>query len=412
MRAVRTQADLDELCRELTGLASDELIASVNRVWDRTTGRYERRIRNMIGDLSLSDRTSGLLMDIVMARKRAGGKYRDVSNLFFTAEGLRWATPESAAEHCAVRMAGPISVDVTCGLGGLLMSLSGHCDEVIGFELDPLNGLMASLNMRLSGRSEHTILLGDCLGTEAVAASGSDIHVFCDPARPPGSVERTMGELRPNPMDVMAAYGEGCTGFCFEVPPYMSLEKVPFEHEAEYVSLDGRLNRLDLYTGDLIKGKRSAVVLPGGDSISGDPIPAPRESVELPSKDVLLYEVDSAVIRAGLVGNIIPQEARDARIMRLDSRRTLISSRREISSPFFTHRYGLIACCGDIKELITILKDHGVGSTTIRWSVDPKEYWNVRNEIQRDLHGTRKVHLFRWNGYMAAEPLPPKGGSK
>ncbi|RLF56853.1 MAG: SAM-dependent methyltransferase, partial [Thermoplasmata archaeon] len=41
------------------------------------------------------------------------------------------------------------------------------------------------------------------------------------------------------------------------------------------------------------------------------------------------------------------------------------------------------------------LKKLDVGKVTLRIDIDPKEYWSLRNEIERDLMGEKKIHLFR-----------------
>ncbi|WP_243684043.1 hypothetical protein [Methanosarcina barkeri] len=45
----------------------------------------------------------------------------------------------------------------------------------------------------------------------------------------------------------------------------MPPERIPFDCEKEYISLDGQLNRLTLYLGGLKQYDRMAVALPAGE---------------------------------------------------------------------------------------------------------------------------------------------------
>ncbi|WP_269850008.1 hypothetical protein [Methanosarcina horonobensis] len=50
-------------------------------------------------------------------------------------------------------------------------------------------------------------------------------------------------------------------------PHQMPPERIPFDCEKEYISLDGQLNRLTLYFGGLKQYDRLAVALPAGEGL-------------------------------------------------------------------------------------------------------------------------------------------------
>ena len=186
------------------------------------------RLRSRIAGRGLDGPSIDLLLDIQSTRSRSIEKYPDGDRLFFTSEGLRWATPRSAADHCARRLASANSADVTCGQGGQAISLSRTCDRVIAIEKDPLNVYIACLNFRELGLDNIELIQGDCLDPDMVRRVGEGSPVFSDPARPSGSTERTLGELVPDPREVIRSYEGRACGFCFEVPPYLSRDRIDF----------------------------------------------------------------------------------------------------------------------------------------------------------------------------------------
>lgn len=346
-----------------------------------------------------------ILLDMAMTRREASEKFSTGGELFFTKEGLRWATPESAARHCASRLKDGPCIDVCCGQGGQALFLAMECDRVMAFDIDPLNCLIARSNAKALGIANIEVHQLDCLSTEAVGLAKKCIHVFSDPARPPGSHERTLEELRPDPRQVMRAYGKTAEGFCFELPPYINGERITFPHEAEYVSLDGRLNRLNIYTGRLAKQTRSAVVLPGGESISGPKTSPPEGGDGIPFPERYMFELDHTVVKAGLVGVLMGALGHEARYLELDDRRSVILSNGPLSSPFFTGRYHILGFSPDPHSVVTALKEQGAGKVTLRYKVDPQSYWNERTRLEKGLTGHVWVHLFMKGSYILAERM-------
>jgi hypothetical protein len=248
------------------------------------------------------------------------------------------------------------------------------------------------------GHDNITLVHGDCLDPEVVNRVQNGTGVFCDPARPPGSSERTLDEIIPDPRTVMKCYGDRVTGFCFEVPPYLSRERIDFPCEAEYVSLDGRLNRLNLYTGDLARDAVSAVLLPSGRRVSGTPDMSMVRSVSGSGR--YAHEADPALVQSGLLHRAL--EGIEAGTVRCDDRRTLILADTVLDEGLFGRAFSLLTICNE-SELGSELKRLEVGKVTIRFSIDPARYWEVRKKMEHPLSGDRKVHLFRSDRYYVLE---------
>ncbi|MDG6224677.1 MAG: hypothetical protein QCI82_04100 [Candidatus Thermoplasmatota archaeon] len=396
----------------LSGPALDPLMemgyegvrAAVSRIegWKRS-GITDRNVLERIGPRTPDDPASRVLLDIAKTRKRSGGKYSDGKRLFFTAEGLRWGTPEVAAEHCASRLSGPSAADVTCGQGGQVLSLARHCDRVLAVEIDPLNAFIASLNIEELSLDNVSLVRGDCMDPGIAGKVEPGSYVFSDPARPQGALERSLDDIVPDPRRILSVYSDISPGFCFEVPPYMSLDQVEFPCEAEYLSLDRRLNRLNLYTGDLMKGAVSAVVLPGGYSITGVSRQLPLMEEKIVSGEYA-YEADPALVRSGLLRDALEETGMDIKALCLDGRRCLLFSREPIEAGFLGMAYKVVSICSE-DALSRELKDAGAGKVTLRYNVDPSEYWERRLELESGLNGDKKVHLFKGEQCLILEPF-------
>ncbi len=395
-----------DVVEELGRLSFEELAIIVD---DIQQTQVQKNVRAGAGPgvhtSGLGTAAYSIVLDMAMTRREASEKFSRGGELFFTKEGLRWATPEPAARHCASRLRGGTCLDICCGQGGQALFLAMECERVVAFDIDPLNCLIARSNAKALGIENLEVHQLDCLSSEAVGLAEKCIHVFSDPARPPGSHERTLEELRPDPRQVLMAYGKTAEGFCFELPPYINIERITFPHEAEYVSLDGRLNRLNIYTGRLAKQTLSAVVLPGGESISGPKTTPPEGGDGVPFPERYMFELDHTVVRAGLVGVLMGALGHEARYLELDDRRSVILSNGELSSPFFTGRYHILGFSPDPHSVANTLKEQGAGKVTLRYKVDPESYWDERARLEKGLTGHVWVHLFMKGSYILAERM-------
>ncbi|MBN1539644.1 MAG: hypothetical protein JW939_05820 [Candidatus Thermoplasmatota archaeon] len=395
----------------LQGSSLPAIMEAVDKAWKlASSGVHGMALRSPLEMMGFEHSQMDVILDMVLTRKRTRQKYIDGSDLFFTSEGLRWATPEIAAEHCARRLAGPQVVDVTCGQGGQVLSLSKVSDRVIAVDIDPLNCLVALMNCISRKISNVTIVNGDCFDHVPIGMAEEGCAIFCDPARPPVSVRRELSEMVPDPRKVLRSYGDIAAGSCFEVPPYISMDKVDFRCEAEYVSIEGRLNRLNLYTGNLYVCERSAVLLPGGEVLKGIPGSA---LVDRPITGERVgcyaYEVDPSVVRSDLTSQLVAGMGEHVSVHGLDGRRVLLVSNERIDHPFLKQGYRILAAGVPDRDLNTTLIMLGAGKVTLRYGIDPEEYWKVRLGLEENLNGRKKVQLFKAGGYLVLEKMEDRG---
>ncbi|MBI2666605.1 hypothetical protein HYX13_03260, partial [Candidatus Woesearchaeota archaeon] len=178
---------------------------------------------------------------------------------------------------------------------------------------------------------------------------------------------------------------------------------IQLQGEKEYLSVDKKLNRLTVYTGELAKAEKSVVILPEEARLESDKNlslrsdPSFRKKAKLTFKNEIgkyLYEVDPAVVKAELLAEL-------SRITKMavfsKEKNVFLSSGNIINSPFFSHTF-LVLAEEDFSEkgVIALLKKAEAGKVTLRFPVDPKEYWKLRTYYERRLSGRKKVSLFKF----------------
>ncbi|SDF57077.1 RNA cap guanine-N2 methyltransferase [Methanolobus vulcani] len=311
-------------------------------------------------------------------------------------DGIRFATPEPVAEYRAKRLQCKTIADISCGIGGQALFFAKYCDFVYAIEIDPKKIAFAKKNARIMGVDNIEFIVGDALSSEAIEKLPQLDVVFSDPARPPAEKKRSIDNLSPSIPEVMEAYAGISSNFAFEAPPQLSPEKIPFDCEREYMSLEGKLNRLNLYFGELKKADVSAVALPGSNIIRKTGKIEPAIKVE--ETALYAYEPEECVTKAGLLEQLVAElkkESNDIAIFDIDDKRTLLSSENEIENSLFKNSYKkLLVTDTDFSQINSFLKKNSFGKVIVRAAIEPERYWDVRNELENDLDGERKAHLF------------------
>ncbi len=159
------------------------------------------------------------------------------------------------------------------------------------------------------------------------------------------------------------------------------------ECEYEYLSVDGALRRLTAYIGPLAKAKRSAVALPEGESISGDPT-----SVYVGAKaQNYLFEADEAISASGLGAQL----CKDGIGIFDHGRHLLLTGPRVVKSAFFRNTFTVLSTCPpDEASIKSALKSAGASKVILRAGVPSDSYWKERKKYESGLDGNLTVHLF------------------
>ena len=220
--------------------------------------------------------------------------------------------------------------------------------------------------------------------------------IFCDPERLPSEKERNLDSIKPDLKKLVEVYGKICKNLCIEVPPRIDLRKIKDlgNFEAEYLSIDNKLNRLDLLLGNLKKDERSVVDVVSGMRIVNNP---GRKAKQTNKVSNYLYEISEAVVKAELIDEIGCLVCADV-LNGCEKNRVLLTSKEpQLEFGCFAKPYIVIGIVNGFDEIRTILNKNGFGKIVLKYSIDPKNYWKERNEIENDLRGKREGVVFKIN---------------
>lgn len=332
------------------------------------------------------------IYEVARNRIKAKEKFGELADkLFFDEIGLRYSTPRLIARYRAERLKCDTIADISCGIGAQLISFAEVCEKVYGVEIDRKRALFARLNTEVMKLKNVEIIEGDALSEEVAEKVRNAEIIFSDPSRPPEEKIRTLDNLEPNPYKVIEKYRS--YEIAFELPPQLPPSRVDIEGEKEYTSLNFRLNRLALYTGELASCNRSAISIPSLEKVTDED--EELEPVRTEKVESYIYEVDSAILKAELLPNLLGKLKFHAYILHEEKRRTLLTSDAEISSEFL-RKYEVLCVTEFSKHsMIGALRDADAGKVTLKFSIHPSDYWSVRRGLESELHGEKWVFLFR-----------------
>ncbi|MDF2956145.1 MAG: tRNA/tmRNA/rRNA uracil-C5-methylase [Candidatus Alkanophagales archaeon MCA70_species_2] len=338
-----------------------------------------------------------LIYEVARCRLKAKEKFGALAErLFFDEEGLRYATPAIIAEYRAKRLKCDVIADVSCGVGAQLIFFALSCRKAYGVELNRDRAKLAALNVASLGLENVEVVIGDATSNTVAQRLEDAEVVFSDPSRPPGEKVRTIENLQPSPLKIVEKYRKTTENLAFELPPQMPPARVGrwLSGEKEYTSLNFQLNRLALYMGALAECKVSAVSLPSGERVTCEDATFMPKTAAKPR--AFIYEVDPTVIKATLIKNLLGKLELEAEVLSEDKRRTLLTSDEEVSSAFLRQYKVLEFVDFGVEPVVKALKRLNAKKVTLRFSLPPSEYWNVRKRFEEGLSGgERWIHLFK-----------------
>jgi len=327
-------------------------------------------------------RAAGRSPDLVSAvvgqahlRAKATAKFGDfAARMLFTRAGLEQATRLPVAAHHASRMrtAGIAHVaDLGCGIGGDALAFAAAGLRVDAVDADEVTAAIAAYNLAVFGDTV-TVRQG---AAEATDLAGVDA-LWLDPAR------RTAGHRETR--RVSAADYSPPLDWVFEIArtlptgiklgPGHDRDELPAEAETQWVSADGTVVELVVWTGALARpGVRRAALVLRGDSVHELTAADDAPDAAVRELGAYLHEPDGAVIRARLVGEV----ARELEGGMLDPHIAYITGDAALTSPFvqsFRVRETLPA---NAKAVNAALRVHDIGTIEIKkrgMDVDPAAF--------------------------------------
>ncbi|HZI98785.1 MAG TPA: SAM-dependent methyltransferase [Actinomycetales bacterium] len=300
---------------------------------------------------------------MTQSRLRAAGRTKFgpfADGMLFTPDGLEQATRlEVAARHAHRFAAAGVAVvaDLGCGIGGDAMALAGLEREVVAVDHDEMTAAVATVNLR--HWSEAVVRCEDVTTTSLDGVGGA----YLDPSRRTATGRRVLDPRKASPpLSFVTELAARLPAVGAKVAPGIAHALVPAGAEAQWVSVDGDVVEAGLWFGLLARDgvARSAVVLRDGQAHHADDRDMPSPTVG--AVGGYLYEPDGAVIRAGLVGQVVA--AVHGRLLDRSIAYVTTDARRDTP---LARGYAVddVLPFG-VKSLRTYLRDRGVGRVEIK----------------------------------------------
>jgi hypothetical protein len=337
-----------------------------------------------------------VVLEQARLRARARTKF-DVfaTRMLFTPDGLEQATRLRIAALHAGRFSGAgvaAVADLGCGIGGDAMALAALDVGVLAVERDEVTAAVAAYNLVPfpGARVEHD---------DATTVDLSDVAaVWLDPARRDArGRSRNPADWSP-PLDWAIALATRMPAG-IKLAPGLDRSLLPADMEAQWISADGEVAELVLWSGRLARPgvRRAALVLRDG---TPSEMTGPGDAVDVPAGELgtHLVEPDGAVIRARLIGDLA--RAVDGRM--IDPEIAWITTDHAVVTPFgavfaVRERFPL-----DVKVLRRELTARGIGTLEIKKrgvDVDPAEF---RRRLSLRGDGSATLVLTRIGGRRTA----------
>lgn len=337
--------------------------------------------------------------------------------MLFTQAGLEQATRLGVAARHAGRMrsAGIQHVaDLGCGIGGDALAFAGAGLSVTAVDADEVTAAIAAYNLAAFGE-DATVSHGTA--EDAVDAVLAETHesrrnstetneiravlrdpragaegtaIWMDPAR------RTSGHSETR--RVTASDYSPSLDWAFDVAsriptgiklgPGHDRDALPEDAEAQWVSADGSVVELVLWTGVLARSgvRRAALVIRGDEShelTSG----ADAEDADVRPLGAFVHEPDGAVIRARLIGDV----ARSLDAGMLDEHIAYLTGDAAVTSPFVQSFRVRESMPANVKAINAALRNADIGTLEIKkrgMDIDPAAF---RKKLK--LSGTQSATL-------------------
>jgi hypothetical protein len=280
--------------------------------------------------------------------------------MLFTQAGLEQASRlRVAAVHAGRFAAAGFThvADLGCGIGGDAMALASLDVHVVAVERDEVTAAVAAHN--LMPFPSATVVHGDAL-TQSL--EGSDA-LWLDPARRAGATRlREPNDWSPSLTEALALARQRPAGI--KLAPAMDRALIPDDVEAQWISVDGDVVELVLWSGALARPgvTRAALVLRGAKPAAE--MTAVGDSADVPTGALgaYVYEPDGAVIRARLIGDL----ARSIDGRMLDATIAYITTDQPTSTPFARGFRVIERLAFDVAPLKRALATRGIGTLEIK----------------------------------------------
>ncbi|UNK70081.1 class I SAM-dependent methyltransferase [Microbacterium sp. H1-D42] len=305
-------------------------------------------------------------------RVKAHAKFGEfAARMLFTRAGLEQATRLHVATLHAVRMRQADITTVTdlgCGIGGDSLAFAAAGLDVTAVDADEVTAAIAAYNLAPFEATVRQGLAEDALPTEGA--------IWLDPAR------RTAGhsETRRTSASDWSPSLDWCAGVARTHPtgiklgPGLDRDLIPDDVEAQWVSADGSVVELVLWSGVLARPgiRRAALVVRDGKTHE---LTAAADAEDEPVRELgaFLHEPDGAVIRARLIG----EAGRMLEAGMLDEQIAYLTGDAALTSPFVQSFRVRETMPAHVKAISAALRANDIGRLEIKkrgMDIDPAAF--------------------------------------
>jgi len=303
---------------------------------------------------------------------------------------LRFATPEEVAVYRAEKIKCGNITEIGAGIGGQTLAFSKTCKQVLAIESDKKKAGILIQNLKKLNINNVKVLVADALSKKAIEEIKEfqpDI-IFCDTERPE-SGERKISSIKPPIKEILKVFSE-IKKIAVEIPPFTDTNELKEKPEKEFLSLNSQLNRLTLYFNELKNADVSVVSLPSREKLESK-IPRPKIKKISSIKE---FEYLSAVNPAVVIANLVSELAEKFNASVLELNKPVLLSNKPARTDFLTGYKIKTICKNEQKEIKEKLGGLGAGKVILRYNIDPKDYWKIRNFYEKELKGNTEITLF------------------
>ncbi len=371
--------------------------------------------------------------------------------LFWTSKGLEQATPAAVAEYRAGRFAAlqrddSVVWDACSGVGSDAAALLRHGCRVLASDWDPETARCAAANLRVEADAlgadvnEHR---GERRGTPAAWTARCDLRkpplhkdalaqalILLDPDRRPGGEHR---EPRPEhwapSLSATRALARSARGACVKLPPSLDASAEGLDHDPEavtaleWISLDGEMKELALWVGALVPealadGSRMATALtsqpdtPAIAQFASDELAIPLPEawpLDRLQEQAWLVELDPTLWQAELAGAFC--EEHGLAPIETELRGMFLVAAAPPASAL-ARSWPILDCVpADRKRVRKLLRERGIGATTVKKRNHPKTSLQLEAEFRGPGEAEGLLAVFRVSGGSMATLLGPEVGS-
>ncbi len=330
------------------------------------------------------------LFSIAKSRIRVEDKFSLYNSIWLDEYSASYSTPEIIGRYRAGRVSSRNIVDF--GAGACMQAIMfSENNDVTAIEEDPLRANLGRLNAKAYSCKGLKIITGDVTAYISNTAD-ANITVFADPLRLSGKGEKTFETLKPNPQRIVQDLGSKVSGYVIDLPPLFPEKNISLPGEREYISLNGRINRFSLYSADLSKTERSAVILPVSRRIEGTRDMLEYEHSEKPRR--FLVVPDPALTYAELVNTVFDPSIYSE--FTKDNRRLVLTADRITQDTVLGEIFEVLGSSaeGDTRRELEKLKP---GRVIPRFSMNPDDYYEYARSLIDPLWVGESIYLFRSN---------------